>query len=285
MSTLNIQMLNTLRVIAEGETMEEDKSLLPTDLFDFPETFNDVVSDMLQGSATTEEIRDLIKYAVIIDTNIRYRYNPEEVAKLENESGINPSEFAKVYDLIDSNFKVSEGQAVAGILEGTSSYILCGLAGVIRRNYSELYDDGSTTAFYNLIALHANLSASNPSSTECWWLETLFTMYGNDESIESIEDTFFTDEETVNHAIELWYISFVQPLQNFWDNIANVTNEYNPSHLVSFLYSDVENTLADLYEVGLPKAESGYISPISSISVSKSVTNVEQMMFALLTSE
>lgn len=283
MSTLNIQMLNTLRIIAEGDTLVEDKDLLPTTLFDYPETFNDVVSDMLQGSATHEEVADLIKYAVIIDTNIRYRYNPEEVAQLADGDGIPPSVFAQVYDQIDNCFKVSDGQAVAGVMDGSASYIMCGLAGVIRRNYKELYPSPSVPLFFNLIALHASLSSTNPSSTECWWLDTLFSIYSQDEKIENLEDTFFTDSETVNSAIEAWYVKCVQPIQLFWDDINQVENDYAPHHLLSFLYFDLEKTLSDLHDLGLAKSESGFISPISSISINKPVTNVEQMMFALLT--
>ncbi len=285
MSTLNAQMLNTLRVIAEGETLVDDKDLLPTTLFDHPETFNDVVVDMLQGSGTPEEIRDLIKYAITVDTNIRYRYNPDEVAQLSDGDGIPPSAFAQVYDIIDRNFNVSEGQAVAGVMDGTVSYVMCGLAGVIRRNYKELYEDDSVAAFYNYIALHASLSRTNPSSLECWWLDTLFGIYSQTDKIESIEDTFFTDAEAVNIAIENWYCEFVRPLQQFWDDAALVANEYNPNHLISYLYDDLQKTFEDLYETGIAKVESGFVSPISSISVQKNVTNVEQMMFALLTSE
>lgn len=285
MSTLNIQMMNTLRIMAEGESLVDDKDLLPTDLFDHPSTFNDVVSDMMQGAATAAELQDLIKYAIIIDTNIRYRYNPEEVAQLQDGDGIPPSEFAKVYDVIDRNFSVSEGQAVQNVTDGVASYVMCGLAGVIRRNYKELYDDGSTQLFFNFIALHATLSRLNPSSTECWWLDTLFSIYNQTDKIENLEDTFFTDTESVNGILEYWFIEFVRPLQLFWDNLSQAVNEYNPGHLICFLYEDLQKTLNDLYETGINKAESGFISPISSISVRKDVTNVEQMMFQLLTCE
>lgn len=284
MSTLNAQILNILRVIAEGETNEEDRNLLPTDLFDNPESFNEFVTDMLQGSGTNEEICDMIRYCIIIDTNIRYRFNAELVDTLEDGEGIPPSAFAKIYNQIDLSFNVSEGQAVASALDGASSFITCGLTGVIRRNYKELYQDNSAVFFYNLIALHSDLSRYNPSSTECWWLDTLFEMYSNDDSIESMEDTFFTDEEPLSEAIELWFIKFVRPLHLFWENAAQVVDEYNPNHLISFLYEDLIKDLDSLYNAGIAKVDAGFVSPISSISLTKQVTNIEQMLFELLTS-
>ena len=95
----------------------------------------------------------------------------------------------------------------------------------------------------------------------------------------------YQDLVKVNIAIENWYCEFVRPLQQFWDDAALVANEYNPNHLISYLYDDLQKTFEDLYETGIAKVESGFVSPISSISVQKNVTNVEQMMFALLTSE
>ena len=272
--------INTLRVLAEGESQPSDTALLPTDQFNNRGVVIDSLVDIIELCEEQPELLyDILRWLIIIDTRIEYRFDPELVGTFEGDN-----EFTKLisqtYTELNATFSISQNDMAVGIAEGSTAFSYSGLAATLIQAIESDYSGGQevTDRLRELINFHKFFCATNPSALTIWWADAVADVYNTTVELEDAAEMYDHTEDSVKDAVLQWYVANIPNINEFWDHYASVVQNFGPTNPITVLY---EQTVVEMENVhNLAAGRSAVCRPAEVLQ--KQITTVEELFIDLL---
>ena len=242
--------INTLRVLAEGESQVDDPKLLPTDLFnnrtDVIDSLVDILNAVDNGDINEETIYDIFRYLITIDVRIGYRFDPEAVGEFTNDNQL-MSAIGETYIQLNSIFSITQSELATALTEGTVSQEYSGITGAFIQAFESNYSDNLDLLEYlhALIRFHKEFCVGNPNGLSVWWADAIADVYNSRTELEDSAEMYDFTEDSVKDAVRNWYVENIPNVHRYWDNCSSVilsislpkriSLPFNPTILQMFL--------------------------------------------------
>ena len=280
-------MFNTMRVLVEGASNDDDVKLIPTNIFKGREDFNEAVVELLE-KADTVNIFDFIKYAICIDVQIRHRLSDDTPTDFIDGALIQPSDFVDALNRIDAAFGVTEETFGLNVMSGSQhpNPQYAGLCGAFLQIVQDTLLDDQFSLFKGFINHNMAACVHNPSTTSVWWLETLNDVYNYESTIEGEEEQWFDpemDEDSQRILMQQWYLHLVNEMGAFWE-IYEEGQQTLPENALANKLIDYFNELkVNFVEAHEDKLDEGLVcKPSSFLKRDGAVYNIEQCLMVVM---
>ena len=237
-------VLNTLRVLVNGPTSEEDESLIPSELFNDPIPFQETVTKLIETN-NVEWLYELIIYCVCIDTSARFRL-PEniEITDNGNPEGTNPFHYAQLIKTIDETFGCSDFTLGINILRSRLPRDPCysGLTGRLLSVFEEV--TSPSPELKEILEILKEACQHNPCVDDAWWLSTLRLIYCPANVV--VETEWYSTGDSVDEDIQLWHLKLNPLLQRLVVVNSEIVQNLPEGSLVDRLSMELNNDIKDL---------------------------------------
>lgn len=279
-------MLNTMRVLVEGASNDDDVKLIPTNVFNGREDFNEAVVELLE-KADVANIYDFIKYAICIDTQISHRLSDETSVEFIDGALIQPLDYVDALNRIDSTFGVTEETFGSNVVSGSQhpDPLFSGLCGAFLQIVQETLLDDQFNLFKGFIQHNKVICIHNPSTTSVWWLDTLNEIYSYEASIDSDEEQWFdlmgdNDQQMI---IQRWYLYLVNEMGAFWEIYEEGQQTLPENALGNKLIEYFNELKANFVDEHETKLEEGLVcNPSNFLKQGEMAYNIEQCLMVVL---
>lgn len=249
------KILNVMRVLVDGPTEKSDEKLIPSELFDSTDNFDEAVSKLIETNDPSTTF-DFIRLCISIDTSIAYRITTTDAVEPEDEAdtGIKSSDYRNLLASIDSVFAAGHAAYSAGIMDGVVNRDphFSGLTGRFLRLYIDNIGDPDDR-MKKLLEINKVACQYNPSTTEAWWLDTLCSIYSDDAHVDldnSDVDGWYgeNDEDSNSEIVQQWYLRLNPQLHRYVGLASDVLQNESPVSLIYQLVQNLSEDMADLAE-------------------------------------
>ena len=276
--------INTLRVLAEGESQVDDPKLLPTDLFnnrtDVINSLVDILNAVDNGDINEETIYDIFRYLITIDVRIGYRFDPEAVGEFTNDNQL-MSAIGETYIQLNSIFSITQSELATALTEGTVSQEYSGITGAFIQAFESNYSDNLDLLEYlhALIRFHKEFCVSNPNGLSVWWADAIADVYNSRTELEDSAEMYDFTEDSVKDAVRNWYVENIPNVHRYWDNCSSVIQNVGPNNLITVLYEETQREMESLHNLA---SERAFMVDQPAEILLKKITTVEELFIDLL---
>ena len=276
--------INTLRVLAEGESQVDDPKLLPTDLFnnrtDVIDSLVDILNAVDNGDINEETIYDIFRYLITIDVRIGYRFDPEAVGEFTNDNQL-MSAIGETYIQLNSIFSITQSELATALTEGTVSQEYSGITGAFIQAFESNYSDNLDLLEYlhALIRFHKEFCVSNPNGLSVWWADAIADVYNSRTELEDSAEMYDFTEDSVKDAVRNWYVENIPNVHRYWDNCSSVIQNVGPNNLITVLYEETQREMESLHNLA---SERAFMVDQPAEILLKKITTVEELFIDLL---
>ena len=276
--------INTLRVLAEGESQVDDPKLLPTDLFnnrtDVIDSLVDILNAVDNGDINEETIYDIFRYLITIDVRIGYRFDPEAVGEFTNDNQL-MSAFGETYIQLNSIFSITQSELATALTEGTVSQEYSGITGAFIQAFESNYSDNLDLLEYlhALIRFHKEFCVGNPNGLSVWWADAIADVYNSRTELEDSAEMYDFTEDSVKDAVRNWYVENIPNVHRYWDNCSSVIQNVGPNNLITVLYEETQREMESLHNLA---SERAFMVDQPAEILLKKITTVEELFIDLL---
>lgn len=280
-------IFNTMRVLVKGASNNEDVKLIPTNVFNGREDYNEAVVELLE-KADVEDVFAFIKYAICIDVQIRHRLSEDTPTEYIDNALIQPSDYVEALNRIDATFGVTEETFGLNVISGNQHQNpqYAGLCGAFLQIVQETLLDDQFNLFKGFIAHNMNACIHNPSTTEVWWLETLNDIYNYETSAQGEDESWFDpemDEDQQRLLMQRWYLHLVNEMSAFWEIYEEGQQTLPENALANKLIDYFNNIKVIFVEAHEDKLDEGLVcKPSSFLKRDGVVHNIEQCLMVVL---
>lgn len=283
------KVLSTMRVLVDGPTDEkEDVKLIPTNIFDTRENFNDAVVQLLE-KADVVNVFDFIKYAICIDTSIRHRLEENTIETYIDGALIQPGDYVDLLNKIDSVFGVTDEAAGVNIVSGTQNTnpAFSGLSGAFLEVALEYLGEDQYDVLKGFIKVNYESCIHNPSTTSIWWLDTLDEIYSYETPVEGEEDLWFDPNGEIDQKfiIQTWFLRLNNCQGEFWD-VWVTANQTVPENSIVFellkYFIDLKISFVNRYEDRLENYEGVVCDRVPFLENEGVIYNIEKCLMVTL---
>lgn len=276
--------INTLRVLAEGESQVDDPKLLPTDLFnnrtDVIDSLVDILNAVDNGDINEETIYDIFRYLITIDVRIGYRFDPEAVGEFTNDNQL-MSAIGETYIQLNSIFSITQSELATALTEGTVSQEYSGITGAFIQAFESNYSDNLDLLEYlhALIRFHKEFCVGNPNGLSVWWADAIADVYNSRTELEDSAEMYDFTEDSVKDAVRNWYVENIPNVHRYWDNCSSVIQNVGPNNLITVLYEETQREMESLHNLA---SERAFMVDQPAEILLKKITTVEELFIDLL---
>lgn len=276
--------INTLRVLAEGESQVDDPKLLPTDLFnnrtDVIDSLVDILNAVDNGGINEETIYDIFRYLITIDVRIGYRFDPEAVGEFTNDNQL-MSAIGETYIQLNSIFSITQSELATALTEGTVSQEYSGITGAFIQAFESNYSDNLDLLEYlhALIRFHKEFCVGNPNGLSVWWADAIADVYNSRTELEDSAEMYDFTEDSVKDAVRNWYVENIPNVHRYWDNCSSVIQNVGPNNLITVLYEETQREMESLHNLA---SERAFMVDQPAEILLKKITTVEELFIDLL---
>ena len=276
--------INTLRVLAEGESQVDDPKLLPTDLFnnrtDVINSLVDILNAVDNGDINEETIYDIFRYLITIDVRIGYRFDPEAVGEFTNDNQL-MSAIGETYIQLNSIFSITQSELATALTEGTVSQEYSGITGALIQAFESNYSDNLDLLEYlhALIRFHKEFCVGNPNGLSVWWADAIADVYNSRTELEDSAEMYDFTEDSVKDAVRNWYVENIPNVHRYWDNCSSVIQNVGPNNLITVLYEETQREMESLHNLA---SERAFMVDQPAEILLKKITTVEELFIDLL---
>ena len=276
--------INTLRVLADGESQEADPKLLPTDLFnnrtDVIDSLVDILNAVDNGDINEETIYDIFRYLITIDVRIGYRFDPEAVGEFTNDNQL-MSAIGETYIQLNSIFSITQSELATALTEGTVSQEYSGITGAFIQAFESNYSDNLDLLEYlhALIRFHKEFCVGNPNGLSVWWADAIADVYNSRTELEDSAEMYDFTEDSVKDAVRNWYVENIPNVHRYWDNCSSVIQNVGPNNLITVLYEETQREMESLHNLA---SERAFMVDQPAEILLKKITTVEELFIDLL---
>ena len=276
--------INTLRVLAEGESQVDDPKLLPTDLFnnrtDVIDSLVDILNAVDNGDINEEAIYDVFRYLITIDVRIGYRFDPEAVGEFTNDNQL-MSAIGETYIQLNSIFSITQSELATALTEGTVSQEYSGITGAFIQAFESNYSDNLDLLEYlhALIRFHKEFCVGNPNGLSVWWADAIADVYNSRTELEDSAEMYDFTEDSVKDAVRNWYVENIPNVHRYWDNCSSVIQNVGPNNLITVLYEETQREMESLHNLA---SERAFMVDQPAEILLKKITTVEELFIDLL---
>lgn len=276
--------INTLRVLAEGESQVDDPKLLPTDLFnnrtDVINSLVDILNAVDNGDINEETIYDIFRYLITIDVRIGYRFDPEAVGEFTNDNQL-MSAIGETYIQLNSIFSITQSELATALTEGTVSQEYSGITGAFIQAFESNYSDNLDLLEYlhALIRFHKEFCVGNPNGLSVWWADAIADVYNSRTELEDSAEMYDFTEDSVKDAVRNWYVENIPNVHRYWDNCSSVIQNVGPNNLITVLYEETQREMESLHNLA---SERAFMVDQPAEILLKKITTVEELFIDLL---
>ena len=276
--------INTLRVLAEGESQVDDPKLLPTDLFnnrtDVIDSLVDILNAVDNGDINEETIYDIFRYLITINIRIGYRFDPEAVGEFTNDNQL-MSAIDETYIQLNSIFSITQSELVTALTEGTVSQEYSGITGAFIQAFESNYSDNLDLLEYlhALIRFHKEFCVGNPNGLSVWWADAIADVYNSRTELEDSAEMYDFTEDSVKDAVRNWYVENIPNVHRYWDNCSSVIQNVGPNNLITVLYEETQREMESLHNLA---SERAFMVDQPAEILLKKITTVEELFIDLL---
>ncbi len=276
--------INTLRVLAEGESQVDDPKLLPTDLFnnrtDVINSLVDILNAVDNGDINEETIYDIFRYLITIDVRIGYRFDPEAVGEFINDNQL-MSAIGETYIQLNSIFSITQSELATALTEGTVSQEYSGITGAFIQAFESNYSDNLDLLEYlhALIRFHKEFCVGNPNGLSVWWADAIADVYNSRTELEDSAEMYDFTEDSVKDAVRNWYVENIPNVHRYWDNCSSVIQNVGPNNLITVLYEETQREMESLHNLA---SERAFMVDQPAEILLKKITTVEELFIDLL---
>lgn len=276
--------INTLRVLAEGESQVDDPKLLPTDLFnnrtDVINSLVDILNAVDNGDINEETIYDIFRYLITIDVRIGYRFDPEAVGEFTNDNQL-MSAICETYIQLNSIFSITQSELATALTEGTVSQEYSGITGAFIQAFESNYSDNLDLLEYlhALIRFHKEFCVGNPNGLSVWWADAIADVYNSRTELEDSAEMYDFTEDSVKDAVRNWYVENIPNVHRYWDNCSSVIQNVGPNNLITVLYEETQREMESLHNLA---SERAFMVDQPAEILLKKITTVEELFIDLL---
>ena len=276
--------INTLRVLAEGESQVDDPKLLPTDLFnnrtDVINSLVDILNAVDNGDINEETIYDIFRYLITIDVRIGYRFDPEAVGEFTNDNQL-MSAIGETYIQLNSIFSITQSELATALTEGTVSQEYSGITGAFIQAFESNYSDNLDLLEYlhALIRFHKEFCVGNPNGLSVWWADAIADVYNSRTELEDSAEMYDFTEDSVKDAVRNWYVENIPNVHRYWDNCSSVIQNVGPNNLITVLYEKTQREMESLHNLA---SERAFMVDQPAEILLKKITTVEELFIDLL---
>ena len=276
--------INTLRVLAEGESQVDDPKLLPTDLFnnrtDVIDSLVDILNAVDNGDINEETIYDIFRYLITIDVRIGYRFDPEAVGEFTNDNQL-MSAIGETYIQLNSIFSITQSELATALTEGTVSQEYSGITGAFIQAFESNYSDNLDLLEYlhALIRFHKEFCVGNPNGLSVWWADAIADVYNSRTELEDSAEMYDFTEDSVKDAVRNWYVENIPNIHRYWDNCSSVIQNVGPNNLITVLYEETQREMESLHNLA---SERAFMVDQPAEILLKKITTVEELFIDLL---
>ena len=276
--------INTLRVLAEGESQVDDPKLLPTDLFnnrtDVIDSLVDILNAVDNGDINEETIYDIFRYLITIDVRIGYRFDPEAVGEFTNDNQL-MSAIGETYIQLNSIFSITQSELATALTEGTVSQEYSGITGAFIQAFESNYSDNLDLLQYlhALIRFHKEFCVGNPNGLSVWWADAIADVYNSRTELEDSAEMYDFTEDSVKDAVRNWYVENIPNVHRYWDNCSSVIQNVGPNNLITVLYEETQREMESLHNLA---SERAFMVDQPAEILLKKITTVEELFIDLL---
>ena len=276
--------INTLRVLAEGESQVDDPKLLPTDLFnnrtDVIDSLVDILNAVDNDDINEETIYDIFRYLITIDVRIGYRFDPEAVGEFTNDNQL-MSAIGETYIQLNSIFSITQSELATALTEGTVSQEYSGITGAFIQAFESNYSDNLDLLEYlhALIRFHKEFCVGNPNGLSVWWADAIADVYNSRTELEDSAEMYDFTEDSVKDAVRNWYVENIPNVHHYWDNCSSVIQNVGPNNLITVLYEETQREMESLHNLA---SERAFMVDQPAEILLKKITTVEELFIDLL---
>ena len=276
--------INTLRVLAEGESQVDDPKLLPTDLFnnrtDVIDSLVDILNAVDNGDINEETIYDIFRYLITIDVRIGYRFDPEAVGEFTNDNQL-MSAIGETYIQLNSIFSITQSELATALTEGTVSQEYSGITGAFIQAFESNYSDNLDLLEYlhALIRFHKEFCVGNPNGLSVWWADAIADVYNSRTELEDSAEMYDFTEDSVKDAVRNLYVENIPNVHRYWDNCSSVIQNVGPNNLITVLYEETQREMESLHNLA---SERAFMVDQPAEILLKKITTVEELFIDLL---
>lgn len=276
--------INTLRVLAEGESQVDDPKLLPTDLFnnrtDVIDSLVDILNAVDNGDINEETIYDIFRHLITIDVRIGYRFDPEAVGEFTNDNQL-MSAIGETYIQLNSIFSITQSELATALTEGTVSQEYSGITGAFIQAFESNYSDNLDLLEYlhALIRFHKEFCVGNPNGLSVWWADAIADVYNSRTELEDSAEMYDFTEDSVKDAVRNWYVENIPNVHRYWDNCSSVIQNVGPNNLITVLYEETQREMESLHNLA---SERAFMVDQPAEILLKKITTVEELFIDLL---
>lgn len=276
--------INTLRVLAEGESQVDDPKLLPTDLFnnrtDVIDSLVDILNAVDNDDINEETIYDIFRYLITIDVRIGYRFDPEAVGEFTNDNQL-MSAIGETYIQLNSIFSITQSELATALTEGTVSQEYSGITGAFIQAFESNYSDNLDLLEYlhALIRFHKEFCVGNPNGLSVWWADAIADVYNSRTELEDSAEMYDFTEDSVKDAVRNWYVENIPNVHRYWDNCSSVIQNVGPNNLITVLYEETQREMESLHNLA---SERAFMVDQPAEILLKKITTVEELFIDLL---
>ncbi len=276
--------INTLRVLAEGESQVDDPKLLPTDLLnnrtDVIDSLVDILNAVDNGDINEETIYDIFRYLITIDVRIGYRFDPEAVGEFTNDNQL-MSAIGETYIQLNSIFSITQSELATALTEGTVSQEYSGITGAFIQAFESNYSDNLDLLEYlhALIRFHKEFCVGNPNGLSVWWADAIADVYNSRTELEDSAEMYDFTEDSVKDAVRNWYVENIPNVHRYWDNCSSVIQNVGPNNLITVLYEETQREMESLHNLA---SERAFMVDQPAEILLKKITTVEELFIDLL---
>lgn len=278
------KFINTLRVLAEGESQVDDPSLLPTALLnnrsEVIDSLSEVITQVDGDTISAETIYDIFRYLIVIDTRIGYRFDPEAIGTFTGDDQF-MSAIGETYIQLNSIFSISQSELAIALTEGTASQEYSGITGAFIQAFESAYSDNHDLLHYLrvLISFHKEFCIGNPNGLSVWWADAIADVYNSRTELEDSAEMYDFSEDSVKEAVRNWYVENIPNIHKFWDNYSSVIQNVGPNNLITVLYEETQIEMNRLHDLA---SERPYMVDQPAEVLMKKITTVEELFIDLL---
>lgn len=277
------KIFNTLRVLQNGPDQPEDVELIPSTLFNGRENFNDAVIELL-NKADVENIFDFLKYTICIDTSIRHRLN-EHSGGLIDGALIQPEDYLTLLNTIDATFGVNEDTFGVNVISSAQhpNPVFSGLSGAFLQLILEVLGLDQFEVFKGLVEFNLAACASNPSTTNVWWMDALEEIYSYEMGAEEEEWFNLNGSEDQREAIQIWFLKITNVIGKQYaafEHALQTLREPAIANKVMELQLDLQVDFVNTHE---EKIDRGHVcEPIPTLCENGNPYNIEQCLAVVM---